>query len=181
MTESDSAKPTTHVAPAPEPAGATRSTVHRALVIGVGNPYRSDDGAGLAVTARVREHAPPGVQTVDMEGEVVSLLDAWEGASVVYLVDAVWSGGEPGSVYRFDACGGLAPAAFRHRGTHTFSVADTIELARALDRLPPRLVVYGIEAASFAAGTGLSPEVAAAVRDVTSRLLDELASESRSG
>jgi len=47
-------------------------------------------------------------------------------------------------------------------------------LARALGRLPPRLIVYGVEGKAFEAGVGLSPEVKAAVQEVAERVLGEL-------
>jgi hydrogenase maturation protease len=97
-------------------------------VIGLGNRYRSDD-AGLAVAHRIRDIGPAGVEVTEMEGEPVSLIDTWAGASQVYLIDAVSSGGEPGTAYRFDATSQPAPAQFRNRGTHTFSIADAVELA----------------------------------------------------
>jgi hydrogenase maturation protease len=49
-----------------------------------------------------------------------------------------------------------------------------IELARALDRLPPQLVLYGIEGAGFAAGAALSPEVEAGVEEAARRILREV-------
>ena len=58
--------------------------------------------------------------------------------------------------------------------THAFGLAEAVELARALGRLPPRLIVYGIEGKSFEAGVGLSPEVGAAVQEVVERVLGEL-------
>jgi hydrogenase maturation protease len=143
-------------------------------VIGLGNRYRCDDGAGLAVAARVRAAQLPGVAVAELEGEPVSLVDAWDGARLVYLADAVSSGGEPGAVYRCDAASGLPPEPLRHRGTHAFSVADVVELSRALDRLPSRLIIYGIEGAGFGAGTGLSPRVEQAVGIVVKRLVSEL-------
>jgi hydrogenase maturation protease len=42
--------------------------------------------------------------------------------------------------------------------------AEAIELARTLGRLPRRLVVYGIEGASFHPGAPLTPAVADAVK-----------------
>jgi hydrogenase maturation protease len=144
-----------------------------ALVIGLGNRYRRDDAAGLAVAARVRAAGLPGVKVTELEGEPLSLLDACEGAGQVYVADAVSSGGEPGTVYRFDAITGLPPPAMRHRGTHTFSLADVIELGRALGVLPRRLVAYGIEGAGFGAGTGLS----AAVEDAVSKAAADLTGE----
>lgn len=144
------------------------------LVIGIGNADRGDDAAGLAVARRVREAAARrDVTVVELIGDQLALLDTWEGAGDVYVIDAVCSGGAPGSVYRFDAAQQL-DTKFRHRGTHSLSLADVIELARALGRLPAHLTGYGIEGAVFAAGAGLSPEVEAAVKAVTGRLIAEL-------
>jgi hydrogenase maturation protease len=54
--------------------------------------------------------------------------------------------------------------------THAFGVAEAVELARELGRLPGRLEVYAIEGADFSAGAELSAEVASAVRTLTRRL-----------
>jgi hydrogenase maturation protease len=145
------------------------------LVIGIGNADRGDDAVGLAVASRVRSAALPDVIVTELEADQLALLDAWDGATDVYVVDAVCSGSEPGTTYRFDAAHPLG-ARFRHRGTHTFSLADVIELARALHRLPDRLVGYGIEGAAFELGTGLSSKAAAAAESVTARVLRELRS-----
>lgn len=155
------------------------SGVGRVLVIGVGNGYRGDDAAGLVVAERIGTIAAPGaqvpaIQVIRHEGEPVSLIEDWAGSSAVYLVDAVASGGEPGSVYRFDATAAPLTAEFSRRGTHAVGVAETIELARALGRLPRRVVAYGIEAGSFATGAGLSPPVRRAIAVVCARLLEEL-------
>jgi hydrogenase maturation protease len=146
------------------------------LVIGIGNPDRGDDGVGLAVARRVAGAAPRDVTVRELDGDQLRLLDAWEGADEVIVVDAVCSGGHAehaGATYRFDASRPLG-ARFGQRGTHTFSLAEVIELARALRRLPPRLAGFGIEGATFALGTGLSPEVEAAADAVARQILDEL-------
>jgi hydrogenase maturation protease len=152
------------------------------LVIGIGNPTRGDDAAGLLVARHIREAASPREVTVtELAGDQLALLDAWTGAREVYLIDAVCSGGTPGTVYRFDAAEPLT-AHFWHHGTHTFSLADVIELGRALGRLPGRLHGYGIEGGTFEPGAPLSAEVEAAVQAVTVLLLRELReSSSRAG
>jgi hydrogenase maturation protease len=156
--------------------GARSGTV---VLIGIGNRYRSDDAAGLEAARRVADSAPDGVDVMELEGEPTSLLDAWDQAETVYVVDAMSSGGVPGTVYRFDARTGPPPAEFRHRGTHAFSIGDVVELARALDRLPRRLIAYGIEGAGFGAGVGLSTEAERGVRDAVRGLLSELRQEQR--
>jgi len=144
------------------------------VVIGVGNRYRGDDAAGLEVVRLIQDAALTGVEVIEVEGDSTSLLDAWGDAETVYVVDAVSSGAEPGAQYRFDTAIGPAPGQFHHRGTHAFSVADVIELARAIDRLPMRLIVYGIEGNEFGFGNALAPAVAVAVRATADRLLVEL-------
>jgi hydrogenase maturation protease len=146
----------------------------RVLVIGIGNAYRGDDAAGLAVADRIRGTAPPGIEVLRHEGEPVSLIDTWDRARAVYLVDAVSSGGEPGSIYRFDATAQPLSTPFSRRGTHAFGVAETIELSRALGRLPLRLIGYGIEGRSFGPCVGLSADARRAVSIASARLLKEV-------
>ena len=147
----------------------------REIVIGVGNAYRSDDGVGLAVVEQLRGRLPEDVAVVPCEDEPSRLLDAWDGAEAVYVVDAVSSGAEPGSLHRFDASQEPVPANVFRSSTHAFGVGEAIELARALGKLPPRVLVYGIEGAEFRGGEALTPAVAAGVEHAASAVLGDLA------
>ncbi|MFN0086651.1 MAG: hydrogenase maturation protease [Blastocatellia bacterium] len=146
------------------------------VIIGIGNEYRGDDAAGLAVARRVRgtESAPPGLIVIEASGEGAALMDAWNGADAVILIDAVMSGAAAGTIHRFDARARPVPAGFLHYSTHAFSVAEAIELARVLNRLPPRLLLYGIEGKSFETGIGLSEEVELAVGEAAARVISEI-------
>ena len=150
------------------------------VVIGIGNADRGDDAVGLVVARHVRDAAPPGVTVIEVDGDQLALLDAWDGAADVYVVDATWSHGEPGSVRRFDASTPLG-GGFTRRGTHMFSLADVIELARALHRLPARLTGYGIEGAVFELGVPLAAETEAVARAVAEQILHELWAGERGG
>jgi hydrogenase maturation protease len=141
-------------------------------VIGVGNAYRGDDAVGLAVAERVRERAP-GLDVLVCEQEPLGVLDAWEGAALALLVDAVSSGSDPGTVHRLDATAAALPATVFRGSTHAFGVAEVVELGRALGRLPARLLVYGVEGRAFAAGDELTPAVADAVEPLVEELLEE--------
>jgi hydrogenase maturation protease len=140
----------------------TRSAV---LVVGAGNADRRDDGAGLAAARRL-QRLPAQVRVVIQDGDFVSLLDQWDGADGVILIDAMMSGAAPGTIHRYDAHHGPLPAVFSRVSTHTFAIGDAIELARVLRRLPARLVVFGIEGYDFTVGEGLSPAVDTAVDEV---------------
>jgi hydrogenase maturation protease len=140
-------------------------------VIGVGNVYRRDDGVGPAVAKRLRERRD---EVAVCEQEPSRLLDAWAGAELALVVDAVASGAEPGTVHRFDASERAVPAGVFRGSTHALGVGEAIELARALGRLPGRVLVYGVEGEEFAAGDGLSPAVAAAVEPLVAELIEEV-------
>ena len=144
----------------------------RAVVIGIGNGYRSDDGAGLAVAERLHAEAPD-LDVVTNEQEPLRLIDAWDGADLALVVDAVSSGAEPGTIHRFDATDDFPPVTVFHGSTHAIGVWDAIALARTLGRLPGRVLVYGIEGERFSAAEGLSPAVAAAVDAIVPELVEE--------
>lgn len=145
------------------------------LVAGVGNALRRDDGAGLVVARRLRAMSPPaGVDVREVEGEPIGLVELWSGRPAVVLVDAMRSGAEPGTVRRVDASAEPLPAWLRgSTSTHAVALAETLELARALGRLPPRVVVYAVEGARFDAGAGLTAAVEAAVERLGDAALAE--------
>ena len=149
-----------------------RADLSDTLVIGLGNSLRGDDGAGPAVARGLRDEVLARVRAY--EGEPVGLIDEWTGADAVIVVDAVRSGAPPGTIHRLDPLAAPIPASLSQGSTHAFGLAETIELARALDRLPDELTVYGIEGEHFGAGEELSPAVAAAVEQVRIELRERL-------
>jgi hydrogenase maturation protease len=149
----------------------------RRVVIGVGNAYRGDDAVGLAVAERVRGRVPESVAVLECEQEPTRLLDAWSGADVAVVVDACAAGAPPGTVHRFDASEASLPARTFRSSTHAFGVGDAVELSRVLDRLPGRVIVYGVEGAGFEAGAPLSAPVLSAVDRVARAIVQDLDAE----
>lgn len=143
-------------------------------IIGIGNEFRGDDGAGLAVARLLRKQLPPAVCILEQSGEGTSLMDAWRGVDYATLIDAVQSGAAPGTIHRIDPAAGSVPTSLFPCSTHAFGVAEAIEMARALHELPPHLIVYGIEGADFAEVQSLSAEVGHAVDAVAARIVSEL-------
>jgi len=97
------------------------------------------------------------------EAEPTRLIEEWVGADPLVLVDAARSGGRPGHIHVIDLAREQLPAVLFRGSTHHFSLAETVELARALGRLPERAYVVAIEGARFETGAAMSPEVEAAV------------------
>ena len=142
----------------------------RLLIIGVGNPFRGDDAAGLLVAQLLKNMGLHSAKIVEHSGEGASLMETWRGASVVILIDAVSSASVPGTIHRLEPVRQPLPAQMFQSSTHAFSLPHAIEMARALKELPPHLLVFGIEGLNFQAGAKLSPEVRAALPEVANRV-----------
>lgn len=146
------------------------------LVIGIGNEYRSDDAAGLVIARQLRERTLEGTVIIEQGGDGGSLIEKWQDADAVILIDAVASGNKPGTIFRFDARAERIPAKFFNYSTHAFSIAETIELAKAMQQLPPQLVVYGIEGENFAPGMKISKNIEPVIEEVANRIDAEICS-----
>jgi hydrogenase maturation protease len=142
------------------------------LVVGIGHEDRGDDAAG-PLTARLLARAwgdrlPPHVAVCAWRGDPLGLIDAWAGVERLVIVDAVVSGGAPGTCRRFGVDAPFATGA--GASTHGIGLADALALARTLGRLPPTVEVWGIEADAFTAGALPSAAVARAAADLAARL-----------
>ncbi len=143
------------------------------LIIGCGNRQRGDDAAGIMAAEQLQEL---GIPAQICAGDPAKLMEAWHGVDDVIVIDAVVTGAPAGAVHVWD---GQHPfARGRSSGsTHGLGVAEAIELARALDCLPARLRVYGIEGTKFEIASEVSPEVERAVEEVATRIAGEVSDE----
>jgi hydrogenase maturation protease len=144
------------------------------VVIGVGHPYRSDDGAGLTVLDLL---ATGSVETLASSGEPTELIDAWTGRRAAILVDGLYhADAQPGRVHRLvinpraDHLPTSGPTS-----SHGIGLDQTLTLARLLDRLPEQLLVYAIEIDDVHFGAGLSAPVAIAAARVAELIATDVA------
>ena len=144
--------------------------LRRVVIIGVGNPFRGDDGAGIAVVHRLKGRFTSEVKLIEESGDGLLLLEAWRDASSVFVIDAMSSGGAPGTIRIVDAHKDLVPSKFFLCSTHAFGLTQAINLARILDRLSAEFLIFGIEGERFEPGSHMSPRVIAAVDEVATRI-----------
>ncbi|MDX1741096.1 MAG: hydrogenase maturation protease [Rhodothermales bacterium] len=144
-------------------------------VIGVGNEYRGDDAAGLEVARSLS--SVPSVKVLELPGEGSELIEAMEPFERVFIVDASRSQSHPGEISDFDVSSEALPVQYFNYSTHAFGVAEAIEVARSLGRLPKTVRVFGIEGMNFDFGLGLSEPVRQAVREVAGTIRRALRSE----
>ena len=139
----------------------------KTLILGCGNPDRADDSAGLLVVRKLREL---GVDASKHSGDMLSLMDEWSGFDEVIIIDAMVSGAPSGAIAVFDARAAEVPRERFRCSSHEFGLAEVVELARSLARLPPKLTIYGIEAGNCDAGGTVSAEVVEAVERVAGEI-----------
>lgn len=137
------------------------------LILGVGNADRGDDGAGIHVVRRLQ-----GRRRALEVRDCSNLVALWADEPEVTVVDATISSAEPGTITRFDGLTDRLPSGAFH-STHSFGLTESVELGKALGRLPRRLTIYGIEAGSLTHGEPLSPAVLRAVETLAAALAED--------
>lgn len=165
------------------PIGAAEGAANGSVVvIGVGNPFRRDDGFGLAVLERLwdrqREGDPvlAGIEVAEESGEPVALISRWSGHAAAILIDAVTSDEQPGHLHRIECADGNwdVGRASRQASTHGLGVSEAVALGRVLGKLPGRLVIIGVETGNVDQGSGLTEAVAKAIAPAEAAVVAEL-------
>jgi hydrogenase maturation protease len=119
----------------------------KTLILGLGNPYLSDDSAGLKVIHLLEERlSNPDVSLYETSLAGINLLDILVGRNKAIIVDAIrTSNGKPGNIYR------LTPEEFdtscHTTSSHDIGIIAAIELGKRLELAMPQVIeIIGIEA-----------------------------------
>ena len=155
-------------------AGAMRET----LVIGVGNILLTDDGAGICAMRQLRDSKPALANTQFLDAGTLNFMLSTEieRADNLIIFDAADLGEEPGAVQCFlneelddFLCSGS-------RSAHEIGIADLMDFARLLDRIPSNRALIGLQPEIIDWGEWLSESVEAAIPEAVSlarRLINE--------
>ena len=148
------------------------------VLIALGSRFRGDDGIGPFVAERLKPRLTD-CAVVEGAGDALAIINAWECALLTVVVDAASSGAPPGTIHRLEIGKSPLPKDLARCSSHGVGLYEALELARVLGRMPDRLVIYAVEAKTFAQGAPLSPEVAHAAERVVRDVEAELASLAR--
>ena len=147
------------------------------VVLGIGNEFRCDDAVGVHYARKMQEFNFSHVKVIESSGEGSELMGFWENASNIIICDAVQANKEPGYIHVLEAHKDKLPFDFFNYSSHAFGLAEAVEMSRALNVLPAKLVIYGIEGKVFNAGTELSAEVQKSLDEVVRITKDILLKE----
>ena len=136
-----------------------RKAQPRTLVLALGNPIRSDDGAGI-VALRCLEEDPRVPGAVDLlEGGTkgLELVAYISGMSRLLVLDAVDVGAVAGTIVRLR---GTELCALPGNGNvHDLALADILNALRLLGQEPQETVLLGLQPGTTELGTSLSKSV----------------------
>jgi len=149
----------------------------RTVIIGLGNPVRTDDAVGLAVARllRVRLAGLEGYDVTELGAGGLRVAEAMTGYDRAVIIDALSTGTNlPGTVSRLEL--GDLGGAHNMNCVHDASLATALEMwRRAGAPMPDDIRIWGIEAQDLEHfGEELTTSVAGAVPLVAQAIMDEL-------
>ncbi len=148
----------------------------RILILGIGNPLMSDEGAGVRVAELLMNayEFPEGVDVVDAGTMGLGMLHMFRGVDLMIVVDAIENTGHsPGTVVRLTP-EGLAPNQILH-SLHDIRFIDVLQAAE-MTGMRPEAECVGIQVGSMEQWkTELTPEVEAALPVAVDAVLTILA------
>ena len=145
------------------------------LILGIGNLIMTDDGVGVTVIHRLQErYSLPGTVGVLDGGTLgLDLLPRLEGVKRLLVVDAVETGGPPGTLIRLT--GDEINIAFRTKlSPHQMGLQDLLLVAELQGFAPEEMVLLGVQPGEIEMGTELTAAVEAQVEPLITLVLQEL-------
>jgi len=147
----------------------------RIVVLGVGNLLMTDEGVGVRCVEQLEASGalPRGVVAIDGGTSTHELYGDLQDLDLLVIVDAVASGGAPGSLVRLE--GDRIPSAFSNKlSPHQHGINDLLATLKLVGRAPRRVVLYGVTPGRIELGMELSAEVAASLPAVMACVVVEV-------
>lgn len=145
----------------------------RPKVIAIGNDLYGDDGVGNAVL-NVLEQIPEmkDVELIDGATDALGLIDHFSGTDHVIIVDAAQMGEDPGTVKVFGKEEVKLKIKMDNLSVHGISLAETFEIAQAVDSLPEKITIIGIEPKNIGISQELSDVVMQSIPEIVSNIIN---------
>jgi len=147
----------------------------KAVVLGVGNTIRADEGIGVRVVeALQRDFAlPPAVSAIDGGTSSMEMLEELSHLDFLLVVDAVDDGKPPGELVRLE--GNAVPVFFRRNlSPHGIGLSDVLAALEFIGAAPKETLILGVQPASLDLSMELTPFVAARVPELVQQIVTEL-------
>lgn len=128
------------------------------LILGVGNPFRHDDGVGPAIIKHLKTLNLSEVDLLDGGTDGLALIDEIAKYQQAIIIDAVNMNAPPGTVRFFNPKEVRINIKHDALSTHGFGIAEVLKLIEELN-IPTRIKIIGIQPFDVSFGEGLSNQV----------------------
>ena len=147
------------------------------LVLGVGNVLMSDEGAGVHCIHRLSQSYgfSDNVRLLDGGTLGMRLLGPIGKASSLIVVDVALQGFDPGVISRLTLDDVRSQNLEKH-SMHEVSFSETLFMAKAMDLLPPTVIIAVEPQDITTIKTSLTSQVAGKLDDLCLRVLEEIKS-----
>jgi hydrogenase maturation protease len=153
----------------------------RTIVVGLGNPVRTDDAVGLRVIEALAKHDLPRQVTLETAGTCgIGILDVIAGFDELVLVDAIDAGEAPGTVLELTATELETLTPLHAASSHDADLMTALATGARLGlELPSGIAIVAIQVADIATlAEALTPEVEEAVESAAKVVCEIVASRS---
>lgn len=147
----------------------------KAVVLGVGNIIRADEGVGVRVVEALQRDylLPPGVIAIDGGTSSMEMLEELSHLDLLVVIDAVNDGKPPGTLVALS--GDAVPVFFRRNlSPHGIGLSDVLAALELLGAEPRETIVLGVQPLSLDLGMELTPTVAARVPELVAQTVEIL-------
>lgn len=139
------------------------------LVVGIGNPTRQDDGAGIILAQKIADLGPPGIEVQTAQQLAPETAADWADRRRVLVIDAAVTGPEI-DLRRLENSSTCSPAT----ASHAVDPGVVSALARRLYGRSPEVWLCTLRAESLAFGDTLTPSMLQRLETAQNRLMEWL-------
>ncbi|RYL93614.1 Ni/Fe-hydrogenase, b-type cytochrome subunit [Sporolactobacillus sp. THM19-2] len=160
---------------AADAAPSSLDGVKKITVLGIGNTLHSDEGTGIHVLNRLRTALQdvPNLELVDGSTEGMQLLGPVEDTDQLIIIDAINAGEEPGTLITLNK-NQIPSFSGIKMSVHQIGFQEVVSAAQLRDRLPEKMVMFGIQPASLKLGTELSKTVEQLLPELIERIKKQI-------
>jgi len=144
-------------------------------IIGIGNTLYSDEGVGVHLIPYLNEVLPeiPNIEIIEGNTDGMKLLGPVEDADYLIIIDAINAGKKPGTVITIRD--EEIPKYFGVKmSIHQIGFQEILFAARLRDKLPEKMVMFGVQPESFELGLELSETVKNKVPEVVNLVVEQI-------
>ncbi|RCK77626.1 MAG: Hydrogenase maturation protease [Ignavibacteriae bacterium] len=147
----------------------------KTLIVSAGNTLMRDDGLGFAALQRLQQViVNENIQFFDSGTDIFKLMTIQEEYEKIIILDAIQSGNEPGTIYRFHL--DQIDSINKNNSLHQIKLTEALKLLKVIQNnfAKSEIILYGIEPFDISFGEEISPVIQNSIKYMVDLICAEL-------